>query len=192
VQTKLEWIKFAISLLVGYLFQSACDGKLALIGGIFAPNINKEILGHSISILIVLGLIYVVVQIVIGRRVKSKVQKTQCYNVCKEIYERIDSRISTKKSHTCRVTIFKAIMPKYGRQFLRPMSRYQTKAPYEETKLKFNVGEGCAGKCFESQMPVTQSICDYNPKKPELYYIQSKECFNLDEKTVKKLHVKAS
>jgi hypothetical protein len=90
-----------------------------------------------------------------------------------------------------RVTIFKSVKSDKDSTHIKAISRYQTRTPNKRTRLKFKPGEGCAGMCFESQTLVFKSIPEYISGRPQRYYEDSRNLFNLDQIQVDKLNIKS-
>jgi len=83
--TKLKWVPMAITALLSYLLASAPGQKLLLFENVFTVSVHEFIFSHSVLILILLLVIYIIAEIIIFHRNKNKTLETQCHNMCRYI-----------------------------------------------------------------------------------------------------------
>ncbi len=189
-QSKLRYVNLAIVFLQSYLLNCAFQGKLLFLDIFFKENICGWILKYSFWILVILTLGYLVNYYFIDRRSKENVATVVYDNICKEIFRRFIKPKSVSYN-LMRVSLLKAFDREGETPYLRVVGRYQTKSPKRRSKLKFNVGEGCAGHAYETGNIVQKTVTEYNPRNPSIYYDESENTFQLNRNKARHLNDKA-
>ena len=191
MKSKLRWILSIITLILGYLFQSASEQKLLFLDDILNDKVNKLIFDNPLLVLVLFGIVYLIIFAIIQIIEKDKNKIKFCNNVCKYIFKYIEKKLNSNFMQYVRVTIFKAENINSDRAKLVFYSRYQTRLPYKTTRLKFKPGHGCAGICFESQTLISKCIQEYDPNNPTIYIKESKAKLNFNIKDIEKLNMKS-
>jgi len=189
--SKLRWVSIGITGLLSYLLASAPGKKLLFFEGVFTESVHTFIFDHSLLIMFILLVAYIIIEIVISLRSKNRTLVIQCYNICRYIYKYIEKFIGPDFCHELRVTIFKAMRPNTEKVFIKAISRFQTKEPFKKAKVTFLPGEGVAGSCFQAQTLVYGNLPEYNERSAELYYRESYKTYRMEQNKVDKLNVKS-
>ena len=191
MNSNFKWISRSIPLIFSYFLASAPNQKLLFLENVFTDNIHKVIFDNSWLIIIILLLTYIIFEAIVHFRNRSKLLEKQCQNICRYIYSKIEEDMGESFSNCCRVTIFKAVRTFFSGDYLKAISRFQKKAPYINTKIKFIPEIGVVGLCYATNTLIIENKMPDFEKSPKSYYSYSFKNYNMDEDTVNKLNTKS-
>lgn len=189
-QSRLKYVNLAIIFLLSYLLNCAYQNKLIFLDSVIKQNICEVILKHSFWILCVLVLWYLLNYYLLEIRSRENIAAVVYDNICHEIFNRF---VKTKPiSHNLmKVSLLKAFNQESERPYLKVVGRYQTKRPKRKSRIKFGVGEGCAGIAYETGYCVQKSIAEFDPRSVSKYYEESEKVFKLKQDKARQLNDKA-
>ena len=191
MKSKLEIINLIITILIGYLESCMSCDKLIFFHEIFKPEAFNIVKKYSLWILLVLGLVYIIIFIIIQIRGNRKVETKTYSDLCRYLFNKFNSQCNQLDQSAYRVTIFKAIKVNTETPVLVPVGRYTKRFPFVNTKLKFTINEGCAGKCFATQQIVSKQISEFDENNPEKWFLDCEKELSLSRKKAKKIHMRA-
>lgn len=180
-----------ITVILGYLYQSASSNTLFILDKILSADCIMYIFAHSIAILIIFGLLYIFIWILIYKREKNHHLLQACNNICRYVFNYIETKCGHEYMQNVRVSIFNANDAGSSNPTLKVFSRYQTRTPRSSSKIKIKPGVGCAGLCFETQIPIAKQITEHS-KNSKKYEEECQKEFNLTIKQIRQLNYKSS
>jgi len=186
LKSKTQIAIWTVTLVLGYLFQCLGSDKLIFLDQVFQPTVFAEIKKDSFWILVAFGVLYAGLSFFQNTSVKRKEDSRLYKNLARFVFEKSMVHCASLVDHDLRVTVFKSSDRFNGDQHLVGVGRFQKTKPFKNPKIKFSVGEGCAGICFKTQMIVSKQIGEYDPSNPDQYWRDCEKELSMPKKRAMK------
>lgn len=188
----LNILLILISIFIGYFVDCVSNEKMIFIEDFLSEKSSSWILNHSRYIIGVALASNIIIYLFSQRRFSSKKEKQLYEAICAKVFSEVITSNDNFDPSDWKVTIMQACKRKSENPYLKCVGRHQTKTPVRQTKVRFKVGEGCAGIAYKVNQLVRLSINCYNPDKPGKYLADCEKILNLPRKKALQLNEKCA
>jgi hypothetical protein len=158
----MKILKYILSGILTYYFTSIVGGKLYLLDGILNNVTSDKLLKNNwliVWVLVGLNIMTLILEDIYNSYKKEKTSFTPIYSeICKNIYNKHFAKFDAGTRNEIRVSIHKGIRTWYKGIRLVNIGRYQKTIPSNLSWVKFRMGEGCAGRCFQENIIISLNL----------------------------------